>query len=104
MIGVEVALTFLGRKDFLEDHLEIPIVELDSNGLRQCRRERIATLITQDYLLLLLVLGLILGIANRDIHRNHNEVFYSLMLLTSTIFFSGKHPSDVTEALQLLPR
>ena len=76
MIGVEVALTLFGHRNlFLDDALtRSPLVELDSNGLRQCRRERIATLITQDYLLILLVLGIILGLANRHIHRNHNEV------------------------------
>ncbi|KAB7496293.1 Metabotropic glutamate receptor 2, partial [Armadillidium nasatum] len=73
MMGVQIAITLVGHLEVIKDTTSTPLIELDANGLRHCKRDTLATAFSQGYIVVLLLFGFIFGMYNRNISRNHNE-------------------------------
>ncbi|XP_069991854.1 metabotropic glutamate receptor 2 isoform X1 [Penaeus vannamei] len=82
IMGVQGSLCVLGHAGG-QGAGEEPLVKIGLDGERHCGENRVATLSTRIYLMVLLLITLVLGTLNRKIHRNHNEGRW--LLLTSCV-------------------
>lgn len=112
MMAVQVAITLVGHLEVIKDSDSTPLIELDANGLRHCKRDILATAFSQGYVVLLLLFGFIFGMYNRNISRNHNEVVifvvnYLISSLFNQIHFilsdTSMNPSTISSVSWLPP-